>query len=361
MQANQATDKKTDPRPEQASPTMVAPAVQARAAQAQSAELMGGRGAVVQLKRIDEKGRDKARDQHEKRGKDNPTTRPKSQYASFGDHDGKPTVLKHDHGHLDDGKGNLDPSKRQEATWGDYWERAKWIAKLEAAELLRPDLVDGTSAYRHFLFGKGRKRDIHYQRFINNDTSGARVFQSIVEDARFAAIKKHDAVAGADPKVGKTSFKLKTGRIGVGNDGRYPYPATENWQKAIGAHSLWMELDVTVTVKEVPGKGPPDMCVPPTLERTFDVKITTHVEDMYNFNPGMSDIATGTPDSANGRFEITGLGHEYLNYSDLTHTIEFTTDMQAASRGPDDSKNVDVGRSGREGRAEGGRGRAAER
>jgi hypothetical protein len=46
----------------------------------------------------------------------------------------------------------------------------KWVAKLEAAELLRPDLVNGTSAYRHFLFGGGATRDIEYGRFLRNDS-----------------------------------------------------------------------------------------------------------------------------------------------------------------------------------------------
>ena len=31
---------------------------------------------------------------------------------------------------------------------------------------------------------------------------------------------------------------------------------------------------------------------------------TIHAEDRYNFNPGAKDIATGTPDSENGIFEI---------------------------------------------------------
>ena len=33
---------------------------------------------------------------------------------------------------------------------------------------------------------------------------------------------------------------------------------------------------------------------------------------------GAADIATGAPDSANGRFEVTGLGHEYLQTATLT-------------------------------------------
>jgi len=48
---------------------------------------------------------------------------------------------------------------------------------------------------------------------------------------------------------------------------------------------------------------------------------TLHAEDRYNFNPGMADIATGTPDSENIRFEITGLAHQYMHNGQLTRTV----------------------------------------
>jgi hypothetical protein len=35
----------------------------------------------------------------------------------------------------------------------------------------------------------------------------------------------------------------------------------------------------------------------------------------------MSDIATGTPDGANGVFEVTGLGKEFMQYGSYTTTI----------------------------------------
>lgn len=39
---------------------------------------------------------------------------------------------------------------------------------------------------------------------------------------------------------------------------------------------------------------------------------------------GDSDIATGIPDSDNGRFEITGLGHQYDNLSTLRRVLTWT-------------------------------------
>lgn len=46
-----------------------------------------------------------------------------------------------------------------------------------------------------------------------------------------------------------------------------------------------------------------------------------HAEDRYNFNPDNEDITTGIPDSANGRFEVTGLGHQYENHSTLRRIL----------------------------------------
>ena len=309
--------------------------------------------------------RDTAREQHEARG-DNPTpppaVGPSQSFNDMGRDDHGPAI-RHDHGHMQGPDGNFDPSKHEDPTIGDRVELMKWIAKLEAAELLRPDLVDGTSAYRHFLQGNGATRDIRYPRFIANDAAGAQVLQSAMADARDAAIRRHDSDLGATPEPGTRSYHIRTDAIGVGGgDARYPYPSTENWQKAIGAHSIWIEANVTVTVR-APEGTPPNSCPAGGYERHFQIEMTIHAEDMYNFNPGAADIATGTPDSANGRFEITGLGHEYLNRGTYARSFQFTTNMDpapppgTAGTGP----AVDPGRAPRQGSAPGSRGRAAER
>lgn len=124
--------------------------------------------------------------------------------------------------------------------------------------------------------------------------------------------------------------------IAVGSrDLRYPYPATENWQKAIGAHFIWIDGEATVNVN------------PAGKIRSFAIEMTLRMEDMYNFNPGAKDIATGTPDADNGRFEVTGLGREYLNTAVLMRSLSlnlplgFTGDLRTAAGG------VSVGRDGR--------------
>ncbi|WP_437722424.1 eCIS core domain-containing protein [Sorangium sp. So ce861] len=319
-------------------------------------------GAVVQCDL-----RDTARQHHEARGVDTPAGGGGGQHGSFQDmaEDDTGPAIRHDHGHLDDGSGNLDESRREEPTWGDHIERLKWIAKLELGEALRPDLVDGTAAYRHFLFGGGATRDIEYGRFLENDSSGQTVLASAIEDTRQAALERHDQdVAGAEPTEGTQTYRIRTGTMSVtSGDARYPYPATENWQKAIGAHTIWIEANVAVTVtrlrdpaSERPGGVPTEGEMsssesgPPTFSRSFEVEMTIHAEDMYNFNPGAADIATGAPDSANGRFEITGLGHEYLNRGTFTHSFQFTATMDPVDSPAHSASPSDPGRSTRSGR-----------
>ncbi|MBK7533906.1 MAG: DUF4157 domain-containing protein [Myxococcales bacterium] len=297
--------------------------------------------------------RTEARTQHEARGNNpdpGPGSGPTQSFSDMGREDHGPAI-RHDHGHMQGADGNFDPSLHQDPTMADRWELAKWIAKLELAEALRPDLVDGTSAYRHFLQGNGATRDIRYPRFIANDASGHVVLQSALDDARDAAIRRHDADVGTNPQPGSHSYHLRTDTITVGGDSRYPYPATENWQKAIGGHTIWIEANVTVVVR-APEGTPANSCPVGGYERVFHVEMTIHAEDMYNFNPEAHDIATGVPDSANGRFEITGLGHEFLSTGTYARTFDFTTTMEAApppgtaGTGP----TVDTGRAPREGR-----------
>jgi hypothetical protein len=299
-------------------------------------------------------------EQRDARGVDTPSSQGGGQVPTFQNmaEDDPGPVMSHDHGHLDDGNGNVDESLREDPTWSDRLELAKWIIKLEAAELLRPDLVDGTSAYRHFLQGNGATRDIHYGRFIENDSSGQTVLASCTVLTREAAMRRHDEDVGDSPSAGTSSYQIRTDPISVGNDGMFPYPATENWQKAIGAHSIWIEANVTVTVTETPGEGEG---AESTFSREFDIEMTIHAEDMYNFNPGAADIATGTPDSANGRFEITGLGHEYLNTGTYTQSFEFEANMDPVGAPGSSSTPTDHGRSSPAGGADNSRGRATER
>lgn len=203
--------------------------------------------------------------------------------------------IKHDDGFL----GQFKP---RDPDIGDRLNLLKWRAKLEAAEAFRPDLADGTAAYRHFLDGNGADRQFDYERYVQNDPSGQAMLNNIIRDAQ-----KNVEVIGQ----GRTSFSVSSDTYAIGGgDARFPYPDSENWQKAIGGHTAWSSADVTVS------GTPPN--------RTYTMNITVHGEDRYNFNPGQSDIATGIPDSDNGVFEITGLAKQYNQYGQVTRTVTWT-------------------------------------
>lgn len=279
-----------------------------------------------------------ARGQHEKRGVDQPAPAPsriKEIRFTLGVQ-GRPAI-RHDHGFLDDGNGNIDIRKRRAPTAEDRLLLAKWIAKLEVAEAVRPDLVDGTTTYRHFLFGRGMKRTLNYERFVQNDSSGQRALGSAIEDTATAALEFHlQRLPFSPSKPIRDSFRFQSQVISVGgSDLRYPYPATENWQKAIGAHFIWLDAAATVNVN------------PSAKVRSLDVQMTLHAEDMYNFNPGAVDIATHTPDAENGRFELCGLGHEYLNTAILTRSLSFKVPFDFKGDFRKAAHGVSAGRAGR--------------
>lgn len=211
-------------------------------------------------------------------------------------------LIQHDNGHLD-------LHKSRDPTIADRTRLAKWITKLEASELLctswsgkhldtcnKEDLSDANAAYRHFLFGKGSDRKFDYERFLKNDPSAADLIKNVTSD-----FKKHVEIIGMD----RVNFSVTSDAYTIGRDGIAPYPSTANWQKTLGAHFLWVSANIAVTVDS-------------TLAICYHADMKLHAEDRYNFNPGATDIATGIPDSENGLFEITGLAHQYTQFSTIS-------------------------------------------
>lgn len=211
-------------------------------------------------------------------------------------------IIKHDNGHLD-------LHKTRKPTLADRVRLAKWITKLEASELLckarsgqrldvcnNEDLSDANAAYRHFLFGNGSDRNFDYERFLRNDSSATDLIKNLTSE-----FKENVEIIGQD----RVKFSVTSDVYTVGRGGVAPYPSTANWQKAIGAHFLWVSANITVSVDSLPA-----IC--------YHADMTIHAEDRYNFNPGATDIATGISDSENGLFEITGLAHQYTQFAKIT-------------------------------------------
>jgi hypothetical protein len=234
--------------------------------------------------------------------------------------------IKHDHGHLD-------KYPKREATEADRIQLAKWKAILLAAENActprtgkyfdtcnREDLTDATAAYRHFLYGGGASRVIDYERYLNGDPAAADLITKLINDFRV-----HTEIIGSN----RSKYSITSTAYAIGPGGFARGPATANWQKTLGAHNLWVSADVTVSVDD---KG----------QIWYDANLTLHMEDMYNFNPGQHDLATGIPDLANGTFEITGLAKEYVNVGTaLRHTrwVEGERVSNSSITGPANKKS----------------------
>ena len=221
--------------------------------------------------------------------------------------------------------GFLGQFPRRNATWADRRSLAKWQGRLELAEAVqgvpgapKNDIPDALAAYRHFLKGRGAARTFSYERYVANDASGRTTLQSAILEAMAAAYTLHTSAA---PEGGTFSFTGSAIGCG-GTNGSFPYPATENWQKAIGAHSIWISGDVVVKVPKPSGSKSSGPTPPGTPQ--FTLTLVVHAEDRYNFNPGAADIATGIPDDANGVFELTGLAKQYMNNATLTRRIAWS-------------------------------------
>ncbi|WP_157736333.1 hypothetical protein [Granulosicoccus antarcticus] len=176
----------------------------------------------------------------------------------------------------------------------------------------KADLDEAIDAYSHFLTGGGETYDVDYGNYLTDDVNGRTTNDSIVQDIQAAgdqlfanevadgAIKLDDIAVGE-----RIVFTVSGDAIAVGggapdnpNSQRFPYPESENWQKAIGAHQVYTRSEVTVTRLE---NG--------TLLASAAIEV--NFEDRYNFNPGQQDIATGAPDSERGVLEQTGLAQQF--------------------------------------------------
>ncbi len=240
--------------------------------------------------------------------------------------------------------GFLDTFPRRNPTGSDRVEYVRWLSRLEGVEAIQGvpfvphnELPDALAAYRHFLRGKGKERTFSYERFVSIDPNGAVILSSAILDAQHGAeLLYKQNLAGQSP----AHFQMCGSAIPVGSI-RYPsfpYPKTENWQKAIGAHVIWISADVDVDV----ANGVP----------VFTMFMTLHAEDRYNFNPGAKDIKTGIPDSANGIFEITGLAQQYMNISTLDRKVVWSessstsisthsyTGRETQNRRPSDNRRI---------------------
>ena len=208
--------------------------------------------------------------------------------------------------HIVHDRGHADLPKR-DPKLTDYWDLFKWRSMMETAGALRPDLADAIAAYNHFLDGEGEAREFSYERYVMNDQSGRTTLRNAILDAQDAAIKLWRS-NGKPSNFQFTGPGIPCGSADPILRKTFPYPVTENWQKAIGAHFIWISGNVAVDQSNA-------------ASPVFKMKFVLHAEDQYNFNPGQSDIASGIPDSENGKFVVVNFAHGYRNNSTIKRSF----------------------------------------
>jgi RHS repeat-associated protein len=180
---------------------------------------------------------------------------------------------------------NAIASEEDEANW-DHWG---WISLLSSVV---PWLRDASKMYAHYRQNTGTQIRIDYARAYKED----KTIKATI-DAEIALMKEF--VNLVYERDGLTSFEI------IGDLQAVLNGSSENWQKTIGAHYTYGHGIVTIT----------------TATGMASMITTFQTEDVYNFNPGQQDIASGTPDAVNGRFAVLGWAKEFKVLGSFTQTI----------------------------------------
>jgi RHS repeat-associated protein len=177
------------------------------------------------------------------------------------------------------------------ATDSDYESWNEWGRNAFFAGLV-PWLRDASKMYSHYRDNTGSDISIDYTRAYKGDKTIKSAINSEISLMKDFAISAYS-------NDNMSSFEIIGDLQGIENG------SSENWQKTIGAHYVYGHGVVTVDTKT--GMA--------TMIATF------YMEDLYNFNPGQKDLASGTPDDVNGRFAELGWAKEFKVCGSMTKTI----------------------------------------
>lgn len=186
-------------------------------------------------------------------------------------------------------------SKAGQATQEDYENWYKWeLYRQGAGWVLQHS--DSYDFYGHFRENTGTPKTFDYEKAYRDD---AAIRNYVNTDLNASLQAANEAVM-----AGQTDVTLYSPKHSV------PNPATENWQRTIGGHTMYTDTDVTV-------KGD-----------TVTATVTVYARDKWNFNRGMSDQASGTPDAVNGRFEELGWAKSFESSGSVTRTYTWKVGEQ---------------------------------
>lgn len=169
----------------------------------------------------------------------------------------------------------------------DYVNWTKWKILNEGAQyggwIFDRYMPDAVKTYEHYRSGLDTNLEIDYGKAYREDKNIQLVVdQHIIETQQVVEKMIEDGQ--------KAPFSITGGLMSVTT----PYPSTENWQKAIGGHKIWISADISVDENG-----------------QIQMNTSVHEIDRYNFNRNQCDIASGAPDNENGRFEELGWAKSY--------------------------------------------------
>lgn len=186
-------------------------------------------------------------------------------------------------------------SKAGQATQEDYDNWRKWkVMQLAAAGVLQH--YDSADFYGHFRENTGTPKTFDYEKAYRDD---AAIRNYVNTDLNASLQAANEAVM-----TGQTDVTLYSPKHSV------PNPATENWQRTIGGHTMY-----TNTAVKVEGD-------------TVTATVTVYARDKWNFNRGEHDSGSGTPDAVNGRFEELGWGKSFQSSGSVTRTYTWKVGEQ---------------------------------
>ncbi|MCL2179126.1 MAG: hypothetical protein FWC28_08240 [Proteobacteria bacterium] len=195
---------------------------------------------------------------------------------------------------------DYDYNPNMKPTLKDGWNAVEWGAKGKAAGLIMPDAA---AVYNHYRANTGTDFTVNLAKGYKEDTA---VKNSVDSEIR----RTQESVENLRKQSGLDEFNV--------SGGLHPnseYPTTENWQKTLGGFNTWSHAEVAYDKEK----------------KEYQMKITVNVLDRYNFNKGQKDIASGTPDDVNGRFEALGWAKSFNAKGDMTFEVKWKEGEIAAS------------------------------
>lgn len=184
-------------------------------------------------------------------------------------------------------------------TASDYFSYLKWSVIAEGVDDFGgfAGLSDAGDVYYHYMNGNGEDYEIDFEGAYYEDSNVQAAVDYYVNDLQRTV---DEMIANGQ----QPPFSITGDLIPI--NGGY-YPSTENWQKTIGAYNMWISADVSID-----------------SNGNIVMNTTVHEIDRYNFNRGMQDIASGTPDDVNGRFEELGWAHSFTTTGEMDLNVTWT-------------------------------------